>query len=182
MKKISETEQTILQLATDLIQTRGVNGFSYAEIATVMGIKKASIHYYFPKKQDLIAKVLDRYNQSFVTELERIRAKKDDFAQHLQDFVKLYRRNLESGKICLCSMLATEHYSLSESINQSVQDFFQLNIQWLQGLFEEENLFSHQAEDFFATVQGAQLIANSTGDLTHFDQLLTDKIKTIQKK
>ncbi|KXT75655.1 TetR/AcrR family transcriptional regulator [Streptococcus sp. DD12] len=182
MKKMSETEEKIIQLGTAFIQSRGVNGFSYAEISTAMGIRKASIHYYFPKKQDLIARVLEVYNQDFKASLDAIRARGEDFSQSLEAFIQLYRRNLESGNICLCSMLATEQYALTEAINQSVQEFFQCNTDWLKSLFEDEGLVSQLAEDFFATVQGAQLITKASGDLSYFDQLLTDKLARLTKK
>ena len=37
----------ILDVAERLAQTRGFNGFSYADIATELDVTKASLHYHF---------------------------------------------------------------------------------------------------------------------------------------
>ena len=43
----TNTSQQILDIAQRLVQTRGFNAFSYADIANAMGISKASLHYHF---------------------------------------------------------------------------------------------------------------------------------------
>ena len=43
----------ILDVAERLVQTRGFNGFSYADIAAEVGITKASLHYHFATKAEL---------------------------------------------------------------------------------------------------------------------------------
>ena len=52
MKSV-DTKTRILDVAQDLIQRLGVNGMSYKDISEVVGIRKASIHSHFPKKDDL---------------------------------------------------------------------------------------------------------------------------------
>ena len=42
------TPQRILDVAEQLAQTRGFNGFSYADIAEQLLVTKASLHYHFP--------------------------------------------------------------------------------------------------------------------------------------
>ena len=46
--KENSTRERILDSAQALAQARGFNAFSYADIATELGVKKASIHYHFP--------------------------------------------------------------------------------------------------------------------------------------
>ena len=46
-------EDEILEVGQELIQTVGYDGFSYRDIADRVGIKSASVHYYFPAKTDL---------------------------------------------------------------------------------------------------------------------------------
>lgn len=177
MEKMSETEGKILDLGTKLIQSRGVNGFSFADIAGEMGIKKASIHYYFPSKMDLIARVLAGYSQQFEQNLGRIEEEEKQLFQRLLDFTGLYREDLEDGQVSLCTMLATERHALSEEINRSVQEFFQLNLSWL----EKVGLPANRAKDFYATLQGMQLLTKVSHNLDDFDQIMVDKIITIQK-
>ncbi|EPW1514246.1 TetR/AcrR family transcriptional regulator [Salmonella enterica subsp. diarizonae serovar 48:r:z] len=47
------TYDRLLEIADTLIGKNGFEGFSYADLAKEMGIRKASIHYHFPTKTDL---------------------------------------------------------------------------------------------------------------------------------
>lgn len=44
----SDTRAAILDIAERLVQERGFNGFSYADVAVELGITKAALHYHFP--------------------------------------------------------------------------------------------------------------------------------------
>jgi len=44
------TSQQILDIAQRLVQTRGFNAFSYADIASELKVSKASLHYHFASK------------------------------------------------------------------------------------------------------------------------------------
>ena len=46
------TRSRILDVAEQLVQTRGFNGFSYADISAELGITKASLHYHFATKAE----------------------------------------------------------------------------------------------------------------------------------
>src|SRR5690606_40708940 len=50
---MGDTAQQIIDLAEDAIATKGYSAFSFREIAALMGIKSASIHYHFPTKPHL---------------------------------------------------------------------------------------------------------------------------------
>ena len=47
------TASRVLDVAERLVQVRGFNGFSYADIAAELHITKASLHYHFATKADL---------------------------------------------------------------------------------------------------------------------------------
>ena len=68
----SETAEKILDVAERLIQTRGCSAFSYQDIADALKIKKASIHYHFESKTDLVIAVIDRYTERFDEALKNI--------------------------------------------------------------------------------------------------------------
>ena len=55
------TGRRALDVAERLVQTRGFNGFSYADIAEALGVTKASLHYHFPSKADLGQRLIERY-------------------------------------------------------------------------------------------------------------------------
>ena len=64
MTNLSSTADDILDCAQSLILAGGYNGFSYADIAEVVGIRKASIHHHFPSKVDLVRMLVLRYREA----------------------------------------------------------------------------------------------------------------------
>ena len=48
-----DTRAELLIQAETLVRGRGYAGFSYADLAEAVGIRKASIHHHFPTKVDL---------------------------------------------------------------------------------------------------------------------------------
>src|SRR5829696_2811940 len=80
-RALSETPPTasrILDEAERLAQTRGYNGFSYADVATVVGTTKAALHYHFPSKAELGRALVDRYTERFLAALDAIEARGSD--------------------------------------------------------------------------------------------------------
>lgn len=173
MEILINTKEKIVNLGLELIQTRGINGFSFADIAKVIDIKKASIHYYFPSKTDLIEAVLEKYSTNFFEALEQSTA--STLKAKLEYYTSLYRMNLIEGRICLCSDLAMDTYNLNDSINNKVGDFFQKNISWLEKQFTEYKS-SQKASEFFAGIQGAQLISRNQKRIDYFDEVIRKSI------
>jgi TetR/AcrR family transcriptional regulator, transcriptional repressor for nem operon len=62
----------ILDVAERLVQTRGFNSFSYADIATELRITTASLHYHFPSKAELGSALITRYEGRFAEALGQI--------------------------------------------------------------------------------------------------------------
>src|SRR5579862_413483 len=84
------TTTRILDVAERLVQTRGFNGFSYADIALEVGITKASLHYHFATKAELGRRLIARYTQGFEGALRSITAQLPHAAEQLRAYVKLY--------------------------------------------------------------------------------------------
>ncbi|WP_074102406.1 TetR/AcrR family transcriptional regulator, partial [Paenibacillus sp. P3E] len=167
-----------------LVQERGYNGFSYADIAEAIGIRKASIHYHFPSKQDLVQAVLLRYRKEFMDKLQHISDQPHSCLQNIQLFFGLYRDTLENNtKLCLCSMMAAELNSFPPEIREELNMFFDANAVWLEHVLDQgkksgEFTFSmsamEQAKTIVAFVQGAQLLSRSSGDIGYYDSLVTN--------
>src|ERR1700733_2743383 len=71
-KKEAHTSERILDIAERLVQTRGFNNFSYADIASELGITTASLHYHFPGKAELGLALITRYGERFSHALSQI--------------------------------------------------------------------------------------------------------------
>ena len=138
--KTSDKKNEILDCAQALIQTRGYNGFSYADISITVGIRKASIHHHFPTKIDLTVAVVERYRDLFNTCLLSIDIK-ENWLSKIKSYTELYQRALDEDKLCLCGMLASDMQSLPVEVKRAVTVFLAVNAAWLTKV-----LVSHYTE------------------------------------
>ena len=70
-----DTATRILDSAESLVQVRGFNGFSYADVAAELAVTKASLHYHFPGKAELGRALIARYATRFNAALAGIDAR-----------------------------------------------------------------------------------------------------------
>lgn len=165
------------------MQTRGYHAFSYADISEEVGIRKASIHYYFPGKSDLGAALASRYREDFAVKVARIAAQTPGAGEQLQRYAQVFRDILrgagpfDAGRICLCGVLAAEWQGLPPAVRAQVQMFFAENEAWLAGIMEEgraagdlrfQGLASVQASAFLAGLEGAMLAARARQDVSWY--------------
>src|SRR5471032_1728561 len=106
MSKQASTAVQILNVAERLAQTRGFNGFSYADIAEELGVTKASLHYHFASKAELGRALIERYSAAFTTALTGIEATRAGARVRLEQYVQVYADVLRQDRMCLCGMLA----------------------------------------------------------------------------
>src|SRR5262249_58104709 len=103
------TAGRILDIAERLVQTRGYNGFSYADISAELRMRNASVHYHFPSKADLGKRLVERYRENFLEALKGIEARTGDARGRLRAYVKLWSGVLrERDRMCLCGMMAAD--------------------------------------------------------------------------
>ena len=57
---ILDTRQLILDKSEVLVRTRGYTAFSYADLAADLGVTKASVHYHFATKEELVLAIFRR--------------------------------------------------------------------------------------------------------------------------
>ena len=173
----TDTRSAILDIAERLVQRRGFNGFSYADVATELGITKAALHYHFRGKSELGEALIVRYAARFADALAAIDARDDPGPIKLQAYADLYLGVLRDERMCLCGMLAAEYHTLPAPMRLSVIHFFDDNHAWLAGLLEaarsEGTLdFSGKAQEaaemIVGTLEGAMLVARSYGDPARF--------------
>ena len=110
----ADTGRRTLDIAERLVQTRGFNGFSYADIAQALNVTKASLHYHFPGKADLGASLIERYERKFLAALEGIDAQSKDAREKLRRYAAIYGSVLQHDRMCLCGMLAAEYGTLPD--------------------------------------------------------------------
>ena len=171
------TDSRILEVAGHLVQVRGFNGFSYADISAELGISKAALHYHFAGKADLGRALIARYASRFADELAVIGAGGAAASVKLSAYADLYLRVLSDDKMCLCGMLAAEYPTLPESMQEAVVSFFDENETWLEGILEQGRhegtlRFVGSARDtarmIVSGLEGAMLVARPYADTARF--------------
>jgi TetR/AcrR family transcriptional repressor of nem operon len=167
----------MLDIAERLAQTRGFNGFSYADIAAELGIRKASLHHHFATKVDLGQALMQRYSQAFDAALEAIDRGGDDAFGKLNSYVKLYQDVLLKDRLCLCGMLAAEYGTLPKPMQEQIRRFFEKNEAWLARLIEQGRRAKtlragsparDVARMILSALEGAMLLARSYEDPERF--------------
>ena len=102
-----DTKTALMDAAEQAVRARGHDGFSYADLSEIIGIRKASIHYHFPAKADLLTAIMVRYCDTMQSELEAISDRFETAADRLSAFVDLYRNALQDcTSLCLCVAFA----------------------------------------------------------------------------
>jgi TetR/AcrR family transcriptional regulator, transcriptional repressor for nem operon len=169
--------QRILDVAEECAQTRGFNGFSYADVAEKLRCTKASIHYHFPSKADLGSALIERYHRVFVEALAAIDRQTNDAREKLRRYAGLYDSVMRNNRMCLCGMLAAEYATLPGTMQDELRRFFDANEVWLAAVLERgraggELAFRGPAKQRARTVlgafEGAMLVARTYGDGRRF--------------
>ncbi len=171
----SDTRSTLIDDATTLVRRRGYAGFSYADLAEAVGIRKPSIHHHFPLKEDLGAAIVDAYALAFAEHLADILARSTTTRERLRAYAGLYREGLLAGEGCLCGVLASELAGLPEKVRSGVRRFFAQNLQWL----EHAGVPARQARMALATLQGAMLVALAMNTPEPFDAAVEALLSTV---
>lgn len=173
----TEAARAILDVAERLAQTRGYNGFSYADIAAELGVTKASLHYHFPSKAELGRALIVRYHAVFDAALHAIDQQAAKPPEKLRRYVELYDSVMRNDRICLCGMFAAEYATLPAPMQEELKLFFDMNERWLtavlldgrrSGSFLFKESANERARLFLGALEGAMLIARSYGDPRRF--------------
>jgi TetR/AcrR family transcriptional repressor of nem operon len=173
-----DTATRILDSAEGLVQVRGFNGFSYADVAAELAVTKASLHYHFPGKAELGRALIARYATRFNAALAEIDAGEGDAPARLSAYARLYADVLRGHRMCLCGMLAAEYQTLPEPMREAVLGFFDENETWVervlvQGRDEGALTFAGDAREaarlIVSALEGALLVARPYGDVERFE-------------
>jgi TetR/AcrR family transcriptional regulator, transcriptional repressor for nem operon len=178
----ADTAARILDIAERLVQSRGFNGFSYADVAAELGISKASLHYHFAGKAELGEALIKRYAARFAEALEEIDRKGGDARAKLDAYAALYADVLKERRMCLCGMLAADYDTLPKPMRDAVIRFFDHHELWLtrvlrhgerDGSLQLGGSASAAAQGIIGGLEGAMLVARPYGDVARFQAAAT---------
>lgn len=177
------TADQILNEARRLIMRRGYNGFSYADIAQTIGIRKASIHHHFAAKSDLAIAVIEQSRAVIQGQLEMLANLEPAADGQLRAYATYWERCIadDTAPFCVAAMLAAELPSLPDDVATAVKAHFTGLKTWLthmltlgvrQGSVTLTASPEEEADAFISAIYGAMLSARAFDDPTRFAAII----------
>lgn len=184
----SGTAAQVLDVAERMVQTRGFNGFSYADVADELGVTTAALHYHFSGKAELGRALIDRYARRFCDALDEIQTRDVDAPTKLRAYADLYLGVLQDDRMCLCGMLAAEFQTLPEPLQVRLLSFFTDNEVWLERVLDQGRAAGslhfpgstrQVARMMVGALEGAMLLARPYHDPNRFRTAAAQVISSI---
>jgi TetR/AcrR family transcriptional repressor of nem operon len=170
---VADTAERALDVAERLVQVRGFNGVSYADVAAELGVTKAALHYHFATKAELGEALIDRYTARFEAALGEIDQRLSDASSKISAYTAIYLDVLRQQRMCLCGMLAAEYQTLPSPMQYAIVKFFDINETWLElvlnqgqqaGTLRHRGSARDAARVVIGTLEGAMLVARLHDD------------------
>lgn len=175
-----DTRAELLLQAETLVRSRGYSGFSYGDLAAVVGLRKASIHHHFPTKADLALALVAAYDSRYDAALDAILAQANAVAR-IEAYGRLYLGGVADDLGCLCAVLAVERDTLPEPLRAAIVRFFDKHIAWLErvladgvrdGSVRADVVPAASARLVVATLEGALLLERVLAGTAGFRETL----------
>ena len=174
-----DTKTALLNSAEAAARAAGFDGFSYADLAADVGIRKASIHHHFPTKAALALALIQRYGERMAEALAEIDAAQPTAAGRLRALIDIYRAALNEGQsLCLCVAFSTGRDSLPETVTAGMARFRRMMTDWIEavltlgqsdGTIADIRAPGLEAAALLPLLEGAQLAARSEVEPSYFD-------------
>ncbi|MBF8177627.1 MAG: TetR/AcrR family transcriptional regulator [Burkholderiaceae bacterium] len=177
--KANNTSEEIISCARSLIVAGGYNGFSYADISKVVGVRNATIHHHFPTKSNLVRTLVVNYRWEVQLGMAELERNVPEPVEQLRAYIQYWESCIADGSapFCVCALLATQLPVLPEEVAHEVSAHFRTLSDWLSLVLERgvangsirlTTSAKDEAEVFMATVHGAMLSARAYQDAKIF--------------
>lgn len=168
------TAEKIRDAAHNLIASKGYAGFSYADVADVVGIRKASIHHHFPTKVDLVVAALKEHRSQLMAATSGLNEGISDPLQRLKLYVQHWEGCIRSNNrpICIAALLGAELPGLPQEIRSEVEAHYKDLSGWFRATLKEgvkrgsirlDHSVEAEAQSFVALIHGAMFSARVYG-------------------
>lgn len=184
---MNDTKTLLLDSAERAARSRGYDGFSFADMAAEVGIKKASIHYHFPTKIELATCLMQRYNQALSEALNGLTG---SAATRLNGFIDYYRQGMnEATSVCLCVAFSISSDRLEQDVLVEIRNYRHLGQSWLTQVFRDARKdktisgLTKARPDAAATLallEGAQIGARAEGSMDRFELAIRPLLLRLQ--
>ena len=189
-KSNTDTKTKALDLGREYLQTLGFSGFSFQTIADTLGIKKASLHYYFASKEEMGLALLSDYEEShkaWATKVQELPSK-----TKLEKMVKGFKSlSSKNHMICPVGSFTSDYHSTTPKMKKKIRQFHFVVRDWLTETIEQgkkegtirKSLDSEVTADLFlATLQGGVQLARIRGEQKSLEKMLDTMLDNLHGK
>lgn len=181
----------ILELAIQLLQTKGFENFSYQDLAVSLGITKASIHHHFPRKEDLGVALCDWIRDWHQLQFDQARARHpapwDRLTAYLEASLNYARGD---NAICPLSSLQADINLLPDSMCQAIARLDEHEIDYVAELLEQGRSLGQMQFQGEARAQALLLVLACKGALQYsrihglalFEQVMDQYKRTLKPR
>jgi AcrR family transcriptional regulator len=173
MNQSANTRESIIQAAHRLLLQRGMNGFSYRDIAQPLGVRNAAIHYHFPSKMDLVKALIEDNLDVLHKGTAEFMAYGGPARPQLEGLFEFTRHQSACGRpVCMVGALSIDFEELSDEARRALERLMRDTVAWLakvletgreQAEFDFRGKARPKAAAILATIQGARQIARIHG-------------------
>ncbi|MBS1704290.1 MAG: TetR/AcrR family transcriptional regulator [Armatimonadetes bacterium] len=178
----------LLQCAYEIVGREGLEGLHARAIAQALQINHATVHYYFPTRNDLLSALVDYSEERYLADRDKILARADNPVTRLQAEVALFeaycRPSSRFFRVWASLFVASQ---TNEDIRNKLKRFSQV---WASRFGESKNLAGYATRitndpfndpyTFCATMLGlgmmAQLFQNQEDTSFKIDQLVSQMV------
>jgi TetR/AcrR family transcriptional regulator, transcriptional repressor for nem operon len=128
---VASTREQLLRSATDTVRRGGSAALNFRDLGRSVGVKSATVHYYFPTKSHLLTEIASQYKEAFIAALDEGISQSASLRQDLLALVDLFAGAQGESLSCLCGMLATEAELLEAEVKTAVNQFFAALQAWV---------------------------------------------------
>ncbi len=178
---LKETE--ILEAARNRFAHYGFSKVTMDEIASDVGMGKASLYYYYPTKEDLFKSVIHKEQSLFAEEIEKLFCRKISAENKLRNYVKK-RLEYFHELVNLRTLNVNSFMDIKLMFKELFEDFEKKELQLLQKILDEGKMngefdrrLRHETTvTFLHLMQGLRLrmikfIKDNRMEQEHYEQL-----------
>ena len=189
----SPKAQEIIRRTNELLASGGYNSFSYADIAELVDVRKASIHHHFPTKADLVKATVVLHRDATRRGLQSLDEFNADPLERLVAYSRFWAECIEGSNppICICALLAAELPAVPAEVADEIKGHFRDLHAWIASTMEEgvskgsmqlTGIPSAEASMFMASIHGAMLAARAAGDALLFREIAKLSIDRVRRR
>jgi transcriptional regulator, TetR family len=129
------TYDRLLECADTCIQENGFEGFSYADLAKTLGIRKASIHHHFPTKNDLGLAYCEKKTAAFIELEQHILSLPNGKAQ-LYAYLSAFSGCAQKGQMCGVYAMLSDCNLFTPELQKAVSHLAAFELRLLSDVLE----------------------------------------------